>query len=651
MTVVADPAANRPPEASFVFFPAGPVAGELITFVSTSTDADSPIPASALDWDLNGDGAFDDAEGPSATTSYAVAGTYTISLRIATNKTDVATLVLNVGAPGVPGTGVGQQALSLMSPFPVVRIAGQFSRRGVRIRRLTIDAPPGTAVKVRCGGRGCPFKRLRRTISLRVRANRELPPTRLLRIRSLEGRLLRPGVKLRLFVTRPGAIGKYTRFEIRRRKSPTRADMCLVPGSGRPLPAPRADPPQPRLKRLPAPTKRRPRNPPEVKWGAVFVDASRGANAFSCGNITEETSPLFDGACCRGRACAARYRERGPRIRLAVGQRRGRATASSAGPSGHRPPTRSTTSTSSDFGNDRVQIFTPDGEVTSGRFPTGRRPRGCRDRRGQRLHLRRQRDRQHRPEVQLLPGVLQGPSPARSSTPSGVADRLRRERLRRRPGQRSGAEVRSRRGPPGQPGHLRHGPWGVRLPVGSRGRPAPLSTSPTSATTGSSAWQHHRPVISSRRVGRLDRVQRADRGRRSPRAGHGLRCRQRQRPGACVRRVGTRDAWPDHRQRRFRERRVRPPARRRDRIAEQRSSSPDESNRVQRFVEPVTGSVGAHQRHAARVRCRGGSGTTRVSVTPVRLDLHVHGACGRATPTAPTRSRPAPDARRTVPTR
>ena len=44
VTVVADPAANRPPEASFVFFPAGPVAGELITFVSTSADADSPIP-------------------------------------------------------------------------------------------------------------------------------------------------------------------------------------------------------------------------------------------------------------------------------------------------------------------------------------------------------------------------------------------------------------------------------------------------------------------------------------------------------------------------------------------------------------------------------------------------------------------------------
>jgi PKD repeat protein len=63
---------NRPPDASFVFFPAGPVAGEPITFVSTSSDPDSPIPASGLKWDLNGDGAFDDAEGFAVTTSCCV---------------------------------------------------------------------------------------------------------------------------------------------------------------------------------------------------------------------------------------------------------------------------------------------------------------------------------------------------------------------------------------------------------------------------------------------------------------------------------------------------------------------------------------------------------------------------------------------------
>jgi hypothetical protein len=229
---------NQPPHASFVFFPAGPVAGEPITFVSTSSDPDSPISTSGLRWDLNGDGLFDDAEGTSATTVFPAAGTYTVSLRITTNATDVATAVLNVGAPGLPGTSVGQRALSLLSPFPVVRIAGRVSRRGARIRRLTIDAPPGTGVKVNCSGRGCPFKRVAQTVSSRVIAGRSLPPTRLLRIRSLEGKLLRPGASLRLFVTRPDAVGKYTRFRILKGKPPSRTDMCLVPGNGRPLTCP-----------------------------------------------------------------------------------------------------------------------------------------------------------------------------------------------------------------------------------------------------------------------------------------------------------------------------------------------------------------------------------------------------------------------------
>jgi hypothetical protein len=243
VTVVAGPGdgggstQNSPPAAAFVFFPAGPIAGEPVTFVSTSTDPDSPIAAAGLQWDLNGDGVFDDATGPSATTSFPAPGTYTISLQISTNATDVATLALNVGAPGEPGAGVGQRAVPLMSPFPVVRIAGRVSGRGARIRRLTVDAPPGAAVSVACDGRGCPFRRVLKTIPTRLRGG-VLPSSRLLRIRRLERRLLRPGVTLMLFVTRADSVGKYTRFKIRRAKSPARRDMCLVPGSGRPLSCP-----------------------------------------------------------------------------------------------------------------------------------------------------------------------------------------------------------------------------------------------------------------------------------------------------------------------------------------------------------------------------------------------------------------------------
>lgn len=232
------PGPNGPPDASFVFFPAGPVAGEPVTFVSTTSDSDSPISASGLQWDLNGDGAFDDAEGFAVTTSFPAPGTYNIGLRATTNATDEATLALNVGRPGAPGTNVGESGLSFLSPFPLVRIAGRVSGRGVRIRRLTVDAPPGSQVKLSCSGKRCPFKRLRRTVSTRASVGRGLPPTRLLRMRAVEKRLLPPGIVLRLYVTRGDAVGKYTRFRIRRAKPPTRSDMCLVPGSARPVACP-----------------------------------------------------------------------------------------------------------------------------------------------------------------------------------------------------------------------------------------------------------------------------------------------------------------------------------------------------------------------------------------------------------------------------
>ena len=199
---------NRPPEASFVFFPAGPVAGELITFVSTSTDAglpDSTHPA--LNWDLNGGRRLRRRRGAELRRRpITVAGTYTISLRIATNKTDVATLVLNVGAPGVPGRCRAAGALA-DEPVPggADRRAGlAAAASGSADSRSTHH--PAPAVKVRCGGRGCPFKRLRRTISLRVSAPNREPAAHDGCCGSAPWRaaLLRPGVKLRLFVTRPG---------------------------------------------------------------------------------------------------------------------------------------------------------------------------------------------------------------------------------------------------------------------------------------------------------------------------------------------------------------------------------------------------------------------------------------------------------------
>ena len=59
---------NRAPVAQFTFAPATPVAGDTVTFTSTSTDEGS-IKSQA--WDFDGDGAFDDGTAATATHVFA----------------------------------------------------------------------------------------------------------------------------------------------------------------------------------------------------------------------------------------------------------------------------------------------------------------------------------------------------------------------------------------------------------------------------------------------------------------------------------------------------------------------------------------------------------------------------------------------------
>jgi hypothetical protein len=51
-------------------------------------------------------------------------------------------------------------------------------------------------------------------------------------------RSLRVGVTLEILVSKPGEIGKYTRFAIRRGKLPERVDMCLDSTGVKPLVCP-----------------------------------------------------------------------------------------------------------------------------------------------------------------------------------------------------------------------------------------------------------------------------------------------------------------------------------------------------------------------------------------------------------------------------
>jgi hypothetical protein len=113
-----------------------------------------------------------------------------------------------------------------------VRLTGNVRHRGTRVRLLTVQAPAHTRVKVECSGRGCPFRSRSRTVGA---SKRNASP---LRFRQFRARLLRAGASLRVFVSGQDAIGKYTRFRVRRGKPPARKDRCLAPNARAPIACP-----------------------------------------------------------------------------------------------------------------------------------------------------------------------------------------------------------------------------------------------------------------------------------------------------------------------------------------------------------------------------------------------------------------------------
>ena len=106
---------------------------------------------------------------------------------------------------------------TLLSPFPVVRLRGRIVRTGVVVNLLTVRVPAGSSVTITCGGpsRSCPRARLTRTTAAAAT----------LRFNTYR-RSMRGGTILRIYVTKPGHVGKYTRFTIRRNKAPVRSDSC-----------------------------------------------------------------------------------------------------------------------------------------------------------------------------------------------------------------------------------------------------------------------------------------------------------------------------------------------------------------------------------------------------------------------------------------
>ena len=250
--------ANRPPVADFAFSPADPAPGTSVTLTSNGADPDGSLASQA--WDLDDDGQYDDATGPTATFTPEAARSYSIALRVVDDHgaATVAERAIVVRArptpppptpprtefdssmPVVPPAPQPQPQLPppatprLIDPFPVVRMRGRTTRRGARFTLFSVRAPHGATVHVRCSGRGCPAKRLRRKVTKKSKRG-----ARTVRLRRLE-RFMRADIVLRITIRKPGTIGKYTRIRIRRVKLPVRVDRCLRPGSSKPEICPEA---------------------------------------------------------------------------------------------------------------------------------------------------------------------------------------------------------------------------------------------------------------------------------------------------------------------------------------------------------------------------------------------------------------------------
>lgn len=127
-------------------------------------------------------------------------------------------------APGTPPPLV--DGLRVMNPFPVVRISGRLTGSGADVKRLSVRAPRGAKISVRCHGGSCPA----RTFAGAARVKR---------LSSYE-RHLRAGTKLDIVVRKPGRVGKWTTITIRRGAPPKRVDRCSYPGRGQPAACPTA---------------------------------------------------------------------------------------------------------------------------------------------------------------------------------------------------------------------------------------------------------------------------------------------------------------------------------------------------------------------------------------------------------------------------
>ena len=137
--------------------PAAPLTMEAVTFTSSSADADGAI--SAYAWDLDDDGAFDDANTQSAQRSFDDNGSYTVKLRVTDDDGGTAEISKAVTVANRPPAATFSHQPADREPVRHVTFTSSLDR----LRRLDRTRPRGTSTATASSTRHGPVQRRSRS--------------------------------------------------------------------------------------------------------------------------------------------------------------------------------------------------------------------------------------------------------------------------------------------------------------------------------------------------------------------------------------------------------------------------------------------------------------------------------------------------------